>query len=199
MKKNKKEILTIIIGTIITIVMVFIVLFVVYKITNKNTPNSNYSELEKKENKEDNNSNIKDKENNDKDLSSGTGTNTPNKVTVYIFKRDTCPHCHNAINFFQSIIPNYDYLEVKTLEVTKSSNSQLLGKVADKFNVSAITSVPLIMIGKDYILNSYNNTRDVELKEAIEKAYKDINYEDLITTILNENPDLEIDAEIIAN
>ena len=39
----------------------------------------------------------------------------------------------------------------------------------------------------------------MELKEAIEKDYKDINYEDLITTILNENPDLEIDAEIIAN
>ncbi len=193
--KNNKEILTIVIGVIGTILIAFLIILAIYKITSLNeNKNTNNTQLEKQEN---NKNTIKNEKDNNTDLSTGTGTNTPNKITVYVFKRDTCPHCHNALNFFQSILLDYDFLDVIALEVSNPANAAVLRKVADKFNVSAITSVPLIMIGKNYILNSYNNTRDEELKTEINKAYKDANYEDLIETILTEFPDLEISPEIL--
>jgi len=45
------------------------------------------------------------------------------KINVYVFYGDGCPHCHNAFNFFESIEKEYGkYFDLVEYEVSNSEN-----------------------------------------------------------------------------
>lgn len=186
----KKESKTIAIASGITIGVLIIVILSMYLLmgNKKPTPNEmlNYSIP---------------------DLSSGTSTIVNDTVTAYIFKSDTCPHCRDAVSYFKSIVDDYDYLEVKTIRVSRNkddseeqiemvkANNELMQKVATELEKGPITGVPLIVIGSEFTLNGYSAARNETLKDAIKEAYESENYEDIVEKVIDENKDLKISIE----
>lgn len=70
----------------------------------------------------------------------GNGKNA--KVFLYFFHSNTCPHCQKAKPFINSIDNKYDWLVVKSYEVSRNrENSKFLFDVAAKAGAK-ITSVP---------------------------------------------------------
>lgn len=175
----KNETKTLIIAGISIIVAIFIIIFVIYKVSTNKATTSN------------NNSN----ENQILDLSKGSSTQINDVITIYLFKRSTCPHCNNALTFFKNIKNDYPYIEIKAYEVTKDDNNKLLQLVAEKLNDGTINAVPYIVIGSNYSLNGYGASKDEELKEAIEDNYTNINYNDIVEDVIKANPNLKISSE----
>lgn len=203
---KNKEIITIIIGIFATILVIFLTLFTIYKISTRNISNDKANQNNSDNTglsssvdiptPDENNNEITPENKPNNDLSTGEGTTTPSKITAYIFKLSTCPHCRNAASFFESLLDDYSYLEVKTYEVSNKANSELMNKVTNVLNLGHITSVPLIIIG-NYSLNGYTTSSNDELKEALLKASKNTKYEDVVANILNENPDLKAQSETL--
>lgn len=172
----KKESKTIIIAVVSIILVITIVIFAMYKLMGTKTD-------------------INNEYNHDiPDFTKGYGVTINNTVTFHIFHSTTCPHCKAAIKFLESIKNDYDYLEIKTYDVSKGDNAALMQKVATKLDKGKITGVPFIVIGNEYTLNGYSEKRDDELKAEIKKAYENTSYIDTVEEVITENPDLK--AEI---
>lgn len=175
----KNETKTLIIAGISIIVALFIIIFIIYKVSTSKATTLN------------NNSN----ENQILDLSKGSSTQINETLTIYLFKRSTCPHCSNALSFFKSIQNDYPYIEIKAYEVTKDDNNKLLQLVAEKMNDGTINAVPYIVIGSNYSLNGYGASKDEELKNTIKDNYTNTNYNDIVEKVIKENPNLKISSE----
>ncbi len=104
-----------------------------------------------------------------------SSTEDSNKVKLYFFHGDGCPHCAEAEEFFDSIEEKYgDKFELIAYEVWyNTDNSELLqsiGEVRDE----TISGVPYILIG-DKSWSGYSSSLDDEIIEAIETEYdKDV-------------------------
>ena len=96
------------------------------------------------------------------------------KVNVYLFKREGCGFCANALTFFTELSEDSEYQNYFNL-VTKETlnnkvNSELMEKVAKQMNVD-LQGVPFIVIGEEHY-EGYSNTFDEQLKNAIKNAYE---------------------------
>ncbi len=93
------------------------------------------------------------------------------KITVYMFRGETCPVCANALAFFDSIEEEYGkYYELVTYEVwNDKENSQLLDDVAEYLDTK-ITGVPFIMIG-DKTYPGFLDSWGEEIKAQIVAEY----------------------------
>ena len=110
------------------------------------------------------------------------------RINVYIFYGDGCPHCHIAFEFFDSIEEEYGkyYKLVKFETWYSSSNNKMMREVAEKLGTDTENlGVPYIIIGEDTFLG-YSEAYDEDIKKAIVKAYEDENYEDKIKPIIKE-------------
>lgn len=112
------------------------------------------------------------------------------KINVYIFHGDGCPHCAKALAFFDSIEGEYGkyYNLVKYETWTSFSarhNNKIMNKVAEEFDIDTETlGVPFIIIG-DQVFRGYTESYDEDIKKAIEDAYNNDNYEDKVKPIVN--------------
>jgi len=102
-----------------------------------------------------------------------------NKVILYLFHRDTCPHCKAEIKYLNSIKDKYDYLEIKEYEVNKSENKKLYQTVINKLGTGDKT--PITIIGSKVIIGYGDNTKS-EIERSITEYHKYDNYCDLVTT-----------------
>ena len=96
------------------------------------------------------------------------------KVKVYIFYGDGCPHCHRAFEFFKSIDEEYGkyYKLVKYETWYSSSNNKMLVEVAEKMGSDLDKlGVPYIVIG-DKVFEGYTEEYDEDIKKAIKEAYE---------------------------
>lgn len=104
---------------------------------------------------------------------------TDNKVNVYVFKSSTCPHCEQALNFFEELSKDEEYknyFRLVPFETNGSSeeikaNVDLATKVAKYFS-SEFDGVPLIVIGEKKF-EGYASAYDEDLKEEIKKCFND--------------------------
>ena len=90
------------------------------------------------------------------------------KVTIYLFHGDGCPHCAEEIKKLDELKNIYrDNIEIKKYEVWyNSDNNNLMLQAKDKFNVKQ-AGVPFTVIGdKSFI--GYNSTVGREIEEAIQ-------------------------------
>jgi thiol-disulfide isomerase/thioredoxin len=104
-----------------------------------------------------------------------TSNEDSNKVKLYFFHGDGCPHCADAEEFFDSIEEEYgDKFELVAYEVWyNTDNSELLQKIGDVRDES-ISGVPYILIG-DKSWSGYSSSLDDEIIEAINTEYdKDV-------------------------
>lgn len=105
----------------------------------------------------------------------GDTDSASNKVKLYFFHGDGCPHCAEAEEFFDSIKDEYgDKFEVVAYEVWyDTDNNELLQKVGEARD-EKISGVPYILIG-DKSWSGYASNLDDEIIEAIKSEYdKDV-------------------------
>ena len=102
-----------------------------------------------------------------------------NKVTLYLFHRDSCPHCKAEIKYLDKIKDQYPYLEIKEYEVNKEENKKLYQKIINKIGTGDKT--PITIIGSKIIIGYGDNTKS-EIERSIKEYHKYSDYCDLVTT-----------------
>ncbi|HIS86743.1 MAG TPA: hypothetical protein IAB49_01225 [Candidatus Caccenecus avistercoris] len=178
----KSDAKIIIIGTAITLVVLILAIFLFYIFSTNYAKNKIVNE--------NNNNSASDIEND---------VNTNKKVTLYLFRGLGCPHCEDAIEFLESIIDDYPYLEVQTLEVWRNKNNKkLMDIVSKKLDIEVSSSVPLIIIGDEYARRGFADGMENTIKNQIEKAYQSALYKDIVAEVLENNPDIQIHTEILS-
>lgn len=109
-----------------------------------------------------------------------------NKVNVYLFRGEGCPHCKEAESFFSSLDKDEEYSKyyklVKYEVWYNEDNAKLMNDVAKKLNTEA-SGVPFIVIGNKYY-SGYASSMDSELKEAIKSAYENDSYKDVVKSVI---------------
>jgi len=111
-------------------------------------------------------------------------------VNVYVFKSSTCPHCAEAMEFFENLSKDEEYgayfnlvpyeTNGNTAEIKENIN--LAEKVAKYFG-GTFDGVPLIVIGdKNY--EGYASSMDEQLKSKIKNCYTS-GCEDIVEGVKN--------------
>ncbi len=129
-------------------------------------------------------------------------------VNVYIFHGETCPHCQETFEWFESIEEEYgDYFNLVTYEVwNDAENSELMDRIAN-FNGDNPTGVPYIIVGKysyengfgpDSIIDqSTGKTDGDQMIERILETYESDNRYDVMEAY-NNRPDYSIIVGIVS-
>ena len=100
-----------------------------------------------------------------------TNAKGDNKVTLYLFHGDGCPHCAAEIEFLDSIKDKYEGLEIVKYEVWyNDENAELLQKVHDAFEIKR-SGVPTTLIG-DTIIIGFGSGTDSKIERAIKYYLK---------------------------
>lgn len=109
------------------------------------------------------------------------------KINVYMFRGEGCPHCEEALEFFDSLSQDEEYsnyYKLVTYEVwNDQDNAKLMEEVADAFNEQA-SGVPYIIIGEK-TFSGYASSSDDEIKNAIKTAYENEEYKDVVKEVKN--------------
>ena len=83
------------------------------------------------------------------------------KINLYLFYSETCPHCHEEMEYIENeLIKEYkDKINVYTYEVTKNeSNSKMMNATKNALDV-AEPYVPFTVIGEHYIIGFSDSTK----------------------------------------
>ncbi len=116
------------------------------------------------------------------------------KIKVYFFYGDGCPHCGAAEKLLLPLIEKMDDVELIQLEVWNNKpNQDLLSKVIDTFKTKS--GIPYFVIG-DYTTLGYNNVSDNDPIIAAIEYYRSHPYTDQVEKILNEENVTIIDGEV---
>lgn len=109
--------------------------------------------------------------------------NNKEKINVYLFWGNGCPHCENAKEFFSEIEDEYGkYFQLVDYEVWyNEENRELLTKVKEELNDSS-TGVPFILIG-DEVLVGYASSMNEQIKEIITTEYNNENHVDIVEKV----------------
>lgn len=114
-------------------------------------------------------------------------TSEREKINVYIFRGEGCPHCAEALEFFESIKDEYGkYYDLIAYEVyNDESNAALMDKVADYLNIT-IGGVPFIIVGEE-TFPGFQASIGEDIKRAIVEEYNknDDERTDLISDVKN--------------
>ena len=89
------------------------------------------------------------------------------KVNIYLFWGDGCPHCEKLLNFLESINNEYNkYYNVYAFEVWfNQSNAKLMKKLSEIMD-EQIKGVPYTIIG-DKTFSGFENSMKIEIQNAI--------------------------------
>ena len=96
-----------------------------------------------------------------------------NKVNLYLFHGDGCPHCRDERNWLEGIKREYkNKLNVYYFEVWyNDANAKLMDKVREEFNVKEV-GVPLTIIGGKYF-SGFNASTAVNMENKIKEYLTD--------------------------
>lgn len=104
-------------------------------------------------------------------------------VTIYLFRGATCSHCEESLEYFQEHIDEIpENVKFVTFEVWENQNNNKLHlAVAEKLglNESEYNTVPLFVVGEEYILGYGSGTFE-ELITIAEKYLDDGDYQDIV-------------------
>lgn len=95
------------------------------------------------------------------------------KINLYLFYSESCPHCHEEMKYLNTIKDKYkDVLNIYTYEVTKNKdNNKLLTTTKALFEVTQ-PYVPFTVIGKDYIVGFSETTKN-DIENIIDNYLKE--------------------------
>ena len=112
-------------------------------------------------------------------------TDEKNKINVYLFRGEGCPHCAEAEEWFDELKKDEEFSKYYTLvdyEVWyDEDNAAFMDKVAKKLDTTA-DGVPFIVVGKKYF-SGFAESMEEDIKSAIKEAYKSDNYTDVVSSL----------------
>lgn len=96
-----------------------------------------------------------------------------NKINLYLFKGDGCPHCAEEEKWLEHIKEEYnDYINIYKFEVWHNDdNAKMLDEVKKKFD-SHSTSIPFTIVG-EYYYTGFSEVISSEIENRI-KEYADL-------------------------
>ena len=104
-----------------------------------------------------------------------------NKVTLYLFHGDGCPHCASEIEYLNRIEKKYNNLEIVKYEVWyDQDNSEFLNQVKESFGVNN-PYVPTTVIGNT-LITGFSDSTGNKIERAI-KYYSSNAYIDQVQKI----------------
>ena len=107
--------------------------------------------------------------------------NAKEKVTLYLFHGDGCPHCAAEIEYLDSISSKYKNLEIIKYEVWyNEENANLLKDVESSFELTR-SGVPTTVIG-DILIQGFGSGTGEKIERAI-NFYENNSYTDQIQKI----------------
>ena len=98
-----------------------------------------------------------------------------NKINLYLFYSESCPHCHDEIEYLKTIKEKYkEQLNIYKYEVTKNKdNSKILESVKKVYGVNN-QYVPFTVIGEDYIVG-FSESTETSIESIIDNYINDTN------------------------
>lgn len=83
-------------------------------------------------------------------------------VRIFLFHSETCPHCHDEIEFLEKVQKDFPNVEVHEFEVSKNlKNRSLFSRVLERHNLSG--GVPVTIIENEAIVG-FDNEKGVGAK-----------------------------------
>lgn len=112
-------------------------------------------------------------------------TKEKEKINVYFFRGEGCPHCAEAEEWFDTLKDDEEYSKYYNLvdyEVWyDKDNSKLMDEVAKKLGTEA-SGVPFMVIGEKYY-SGFAETMVEDIKTTIKEAYESEDYVDVVKSI----------------
>ena len=95
-----------------------------------------------------------------------------NKVNIYLFWGDGCPHCKEEYEYIDSINNKFGkYFNLYGFEVwNNKENAELLNTIADKLGIQ-VKGVPFTIIGDKYY-SGFSDATKKKIEKAIKSEYK---------------------------
>ena len=111
------------------------------------------------------------------------------KINVYIFEGDGCPHCAEAIEWFEGTLAEDEeykdlYKLVKYEVWYNEENADLMKEVASELGTEA-SGVPFIVIGDKYFSGFSAENTPGQIKTTIKEKYLDEEYQDVVKAVKN--------------
>lgn len=95
-----------------------------------------------------------------------------NKVNIYFFWGDGCPHCKEEFKFFESIKTEYgDYFTLNSFEVWHNDKNQDLLKQFAGSMGDEVSGIPYTIIGNK-TFTGFGENHEKEILDAIKEQYK---------------------------
>ena len=108
-------------------------------------------------------------------------TTAEEKVTLYLFWGDGCPHCAAEQEYFNTLQEEFPNLEIVKYEVWHNEeNQQLLNQIATKTEKS-FTGVPVTIIGQT-IITGFSTSTEQELRRTV-SYYSENTHHDIVQEI----------------
>ena len=94
------------------------------------------------------------------------------KINIYLFYGEGCPHCEELKNYLNSLDnKEKSYFDIYTFEVWNNSTNQQFMKESAKSLNKEVSGVPFLIIGNK-TFEGYNESMNIKIKKAIKTKYK---------------------------
>lgn len=94
------------------------------------------------------------------------------KINIYLFYGEGCPHCEELKNYLNSLDnKEKSYFNIYTFEVWNNSTNQQFMKDSAKYLNKEVSGVPFLIIGNK-TFEVYNESMNIKIKKAIKTEYK---------------------------
>lgn len=109
------------------------------------------------------------------------------KVQVYIFKGDGCPHCEDALEFFNGLTEEEKAMfELNEYEVWyNEDNKEMMKKVAEKLEETA-SGVPYIIVGNQSF-KGFDDETGASVLTMIREMYENQDLTDIVSEFIPNN------------
>ncbi len=109
------------------------------------------------------------------------------KINVYLFRGEGCPHCEEAIEWFEGTLAKDEeykdlYKLVKYEVWYDEQNADLMDAVAKELGTEA-SGVPFIVIGNKYFSGFSAENSPTEFKNAIKEQSGSKDYQDVVAAV----------------
>ena len=94
------------------------------------------------------------------------------KINIYLFYGEGCPHCEELKNYLNSLDnKEKSYFNIYTFEVWNNSTNQQFMKESAKSLNKEVSGVPFLIIGNK-TFEGYNESMNIKIKKTIKTEYK---------------------------
>ena len=94
------------------------------------------------------------------------------KINIYLFYGEGCPHCEELKNYLNSLDnKEKSYFDIYTFEVWNNSTNQQFMKESAKSLNKEVSGVQFLIIGNK-TFEGYNESMNIKIKKAIKTEYK---------------------------